>query len=145
MDVSRSKYSGNLKLCFILQTDEEALKKYRDVMKKPMKNVWISENPLNCECENYLFIDYLLEFTKTKVRFQFKMISRSEVIFNFIEQNKAYVHFIVPDCRHEPCAVSSLGKRSLLHEIHNSHLAYDHRYITIHNYFDSVLHLQEAN
>ncbi|KAJ8719078.1 hypothetical protein PYW07_016634 [Mythimna separata] len=50
-----------------LWTDEKALKSYRNEMKKPMKNVWISKNPLNCGCENYLFIDYLMEFTKTKI------------------------------------------------------------------------------
>ncbi|XP_022826007.1 protein toll-like [Spodoptera litura] len=50
-----------------LWTDEKALKDYRNVMKKGMKSVWISKNPINCGCENYLFMDFLLYSTRTKI------------------------------------------------------------------------------
>nr|XP_021189550.2 protein toll [Helicoverpa armigera] len=50
-----------------LWTDEKGLKEYHSVMKKPMKRVWISKNPINCACENYLFIDYIQDTIKTQI------------------------------------------------------------------------------
>lgn len=50
-----------------LWTDERALKDYRNVMKKGMKSVWISKNPINCGCENYLFMDFIQYSTRTKI------------------------------------------------------------------------------
>ncbi|XP_075976289.1 uncharacterized protein LOC142976678 [Anticarsia gemmatalis] len=47
--------------------DEPTTKNYQNVMKKALRHVWISENPLNCECRNYIFLDYMQDNTKTKI------------------------------------------------------------------------------
>ncbi|CAB3250821.1 unnamed protein product [Arctia plantaginis] len=50
-----------------LWVDEKTLKSYQSSLKKMMRHVWISENPLNCECRNYLFLDYIQNNIKTKI------------------------------------------------------------------------------
>ncbi|XP_028174861.1 protein toll-like [Ostrinia furnacalis] len=45
----------------------DSKRSYQDFFKKPLKEVWISHNPLSCECQNFYFLDFLDEHTKTKV------------------------------------------------------------------------------
>ncbi|XP_072950036.1 uncharacterized protein [Epargyreus clarus] len=40
---------------------------YDELVKKPMKEVWVSSNPLKCNCRNYRFLDYLQEHSGTKI------------------------------------------------------------------------------
>ncbi|CAH0399211.1 unnamed protein product [Chilo suppressalis] len=40
---------------------------YKDILKKPLKKVWISHNPLNCECHNFYFLNFITEDSKTEV------------------------------------------------------------------------------
>ncbi|XP_047531637.1 protein toll-like [Vanessa atalanta] len=46
---------------------EDGKSNYEEILKKPLKEVWISNNPLNCRCRNFLFIDYLKDNLKSKV------------------------------------------------------------------------------
>ncbi|KAL0832186.1 hypothetical protein ABMA28_001641 [Loxostege sticticalis] len=45
----------------------DSRRSYHDFFKKQLKEVWISHNPLSCECQNFYFLDFLEEHTKTKV------------------------------------------------------------------------------
>ncbi|XP_031763230.1 protein toll-like [Galleria mellonella] len=40
---------------------------YKDFLKKPLKEVWIAHNSLDCECRNFHFIDFIKENSKTKI------------------------------------------------------------------------------
>ncbi|KAJ0177874.1 hypothetical protein K1T71_006747 [Dendrolimus kikuchii] len=42
-------------------------KNYVHLMKKPIRNLWLTKNPVLCECQNYLFIDFLQKSLRTKI------------------------------------------------------------------------------
>ncbi|XP_059058541.1 protein toll-like [Achroia grisella] len=41
--------------------------KYNNLLKKPIKEVWIAHNPLDCECRNFHFIDFIQDNSKVKI------------------------------------------------------------------------------
>ncbi|XP_037297078.1 protein toll [Manduca sexta] len=47
--------------------DEIRDEDYEILVKKPLHEVWISQNPMNCECRNHLFLDFLLSHPVTKI------------------------------------------------------------------------------
>lgn len=60
LDISNNKIKD---LC----ADEKTFKSYQYVKKKTTGHVWISKNPINCECRNYLFLDYIQNNMKVKI------------------------------------------------------------------------------
>ncbi|CAG9787161.1 unnamed protein product [Diatraea saccharalis] len=62
---------------------------YNDIFKKPLKNVWVSNNPLDCECQNFQFLDYLTEHSKTKV------VDMKEVICPIWSRESCRVRFVI--------------------------------------------------
>ncbi|XP_041968157.1 protein toll-like [Aricia agestis] len=50
------------------ETESTNKNRYKELLKKPIKEVWMLNNPLVCKCDNFKFLDFLRGRVKSKVK-----------------------------------------------------------------------------
>lgn len=79
----KKKYFKNSKVRHVFQgngsllLDEGGSPTYEKLLSKPIREIWMADNPLHCTCINFHFVDFVKDVFHTKVRLDIRVLGLS--------------------------------------------------------------------